>query len=105
MQSAGSVAESGAETTTSQKVKTDSADVLDNYNSDIDRKRVRSLCQRLLTPLLPLRLRSNYLGRVALKGRRDVSRNRPPLSPGGGPGDQSTRLAWAVVIRRQAPFS
>ena len=59
----------------------------------------------LLAPDLRLsRLRSNNLGRVAMKGRRDVSRNRPPLSPRGGPGDQSTRLAAPVVISVQDPF-
>src|SRR5262245_19190379 len=40
----------------------------------------------LIAPDLRLsRLRSNNLGRVALKGRRDVSRTRPPLSPRAAP--------------------
>ena len=47
----------------------------------------------LMAPALRLsRLRSDNLGRVAVEGRRDASRDRPPLSPRGGPGDQATRM-------------
>jgi hypothetical protein len=51
------------------------------------------------------RQRSDNLGRVAVRGRRGVSRDRPPLFPRGRPGDQPTRSAGVDVICCMLPLS